>query len=60
MRCFEFISLQLFMSLSIRDDAAPPDEVSFTVKAFQIQLYLSLITATVLVYDTRASLLQIV
>ena len=47
------------MSLSIRDDAVPPDEVPSIVKGFQIELYLVLIPATVLGYDIRASLLQI-
>ena len=46
------------MSLSIRDAAIPPDEVPSFVKAYQIETYLNLIPAAIIVYDTRASLLQ--
>ena len=47
------------MSLSIRDVAIPPEEVPSIVKPYQIQLYLSLIPAAILIYDTRASLLPL-
>ena len=47
------------MSFSIRDDAVLPDEVPSIVKALKIQLYITLIPMAIIVYDTRASLLQI-
>ena len=51
-------STQPLMSLSIRDVAIQPDEVPSFVKAYQIETCILLIPATILVYDTRASLLQ--
>ena len=47
------------MPLSIRDVPILPNEVPSIVKSYQIQLYLNLVPAAILVYDTRASLLQI-
>ena len=43
------------MSLSVRDVAIPPDDVPSIVKAYQIEVYLSLIPTTIIIYDTRAS-----
>ena len=47
------------MPISIRDVVTPPNEVQSTVKATQIGTYVTLIPAAIIVYDTRASLLQI-
>ena len=58
MRFLQIPSLRRAMPLSIRDAAIPPGEVPSIVKANRIELYLNLILATILVYDTRASLLQ--
>ena len=58
MRFLQISPLPFAMPLSIRDLSLPPDEAPSIVKFSQIELYLSLIPATILVYDTRASLLQ--
>ena len=58
MHVLQSYPLHPLMPLSIRDAAIPPDEVPSIVKAFLIETYLNLIPATILIYDTRASLLQ--
>ena len=50
--------LPFIMSLSIRDVSLPPDEAPSIVKSYRIAIYLDLIPTALIVYDTRASLLQ--
>ena len=45
------------MPLSIRDVALPYDEAPSIVMAYQIETYITLIPASIIVYDTRAPLL---
>ena len=60
MLCLQIPSPRLSMLPSVRDVALPLDEASSIIKAFQMQLYLFLIPAVIIVYDTRTSLLQII
>ena len=41
------------MLLSIRDLTVPPYEASTFAKSYEIQTYLEVILATILVYDSR-------
>ena len=59
MHFLQIPSLYRAMPISIRDVVIPPNEVPSTVKAIQIGIYVNLIPAAIIVYDTRASLLQI-
>ena len=59
MRFVQIPSLYRAMPISIRDVVIPPNEVPSVVKAVQIGAYVALIPAVIIVYDTRATLLQI-
>ena len=50
----------LAMPLSIREVTLPSDQVLSFVKAYQIQIYLSLIPAAIVIYDSRTLLLQLI
>ena len=59
MRFVQIPSPHRAMPISIRDVVVPLNEVPSIVKAVQIAIYVTLIPAAIIVYDTRASLLQI-
>ena len=58
LRLLQIPSLHPTMLIAARDVALPLSEVPSIVEATQIQVYLGVIPASIIVYDTRAFLLQ--